>query len=139
MKESKFYNRTQTTNIILLPTSTNLLIRLRASSETMDSFFLIFSSKYKHTRLCFFKFLQQQLNDYQVLERISFLIILSLCKGKLLTDLTKYLHKQQYQQPLKRGQGLPYIPRAKHKTLNVLMSQGKVGILQKNAFCTRFD
>ena len=139
MKESKFFNRTQTTNILLLPTSRNLLRRPRAISETTDSFFLGFSSKYKHTRLCFFKFLQQQLNDYQVLKRISFLIILSLCKGNLLIDLTRDLHKQQYEQPLKRGQGLSYIPRAKHKTLNVLMSQGKVGILQKNAFCTRFD
>ena len=31
------------------------------------------------------------------------LIILSLCKGKLLTDLIKDLHKPQYEQPLKRG------------------------------------
>ena len=57
--------------------------------------------------------LVQPLNDHQVLERISFLIILNLCKRKLLTDLTKDLHKQQYEQPLKRGQGLPYIPGAK--------------------------
>ena len=64
----------------------------------MDSFFLGFFSKYKHTRLCFFKLLWQQLNDYQALEEISFLIILSLCKGKLLTDLTRDLHKQQYEQ-----------------------------------------
>ena len=84
MKESKFYNRTQITNILLLPTSRNLLIRPRANSETTDSFFLGFSSKYKHTRLCFFKFLWQQLNDHQAPEEISFLIILSLCKGKLL-------------------------------------------------------
>ena len=123
MKESKLFNRTQTTNILLLPTSRNLLTRPRASSETTDSF-LGFSSKYKHTRLCFFKFLWQQLNDHQVLERISFLIILSLCKGKLLTDLARDSHKQQYEQPTKRGQGLPYIPRAKHKTLNVLNELG---------------
>ena len=69
----------------------------------MESFFLGFSSKYKHTHLYFLKFLWQQLNDHQVLERISFLIILSLCKGKLLTDLTRDLHKQEYEQPLKRG------------------------------------
>ena len=84
-----------------------------ASSKTTDSFFLGFSSKYKHTRLCFFKFLWQQLNDHQVLERISFLIIQNLCKGKLLTDFTRDLHKQKYEQHLKRGYGLPYIPRAK--------------------------
>ena len=117
MKESKLFNRTQTTNILLLSTSRNLLTRPRASFETMDSFFLGFSSKYKHTRLCIFKLLLQQLNDHQVLEEISSLIILSLCKGKLLKDLTKDSLKQQYEQQLKRGQGLPYIPRAKHKTL----------------------
>ena len=47
--------------------------------------------------------LVQQLNDHQALNEISFLIILSLCKGKLLTDLTRDLHKPQYEQPLKRG------------------------------------
>ena len=124
MKKSKFYNRTQTINILLLPTSRNLLTRPRASSETTDSFFLGFSSKHKHTRLCIFKFLWQQLNDHQVLEEISSLIILSLCEGKLLTDLTRDSHKQQYEQPTKRGQGLPYIPRAKHKTPNVLNELG---------------
>ena len=93
MKESKFYNRTWTTNILLLPTSRNLLTRPRANFETTDSFFLGFSSKYKHTRLCIFKLLWQQLNDHQVLEEISFLIILSLCEEKLLTDLIRDLHK----------------------------------------------
>ena len=116
MRESKVFNRTQTTNILLLPISRNLLTRPCASSETTDSFFLGFSSKYKHTRLCIFMLLLQQLNDHQVLEEISS-IILSLCEGKLLIDLTRDSHKQQYEQPLKCGQGLPYIPRAKHKTL----------------------
>ena len=51
----------------------------------------------------FFKLLLQQLNDHQVLEEISSLIILSLCEGKLLKDLTRDSHKQQYEQPLKRG------------------------------------
>ena len=124
MKESKLFNRIQTTNILLLPTSRNLLKRPRASSETTDSFFLGFSSKYKHTRLCIFKLLWKQLNDHQVLEEISSLIILNLCKGKFLTDLTRNSHKQQYEQPTKRGQGLPYIPRAKHKILNVLNEPG---------------
>ena len=124
MKKSKFYNRTQTINILLLPTSRNLLIRPRASSETTDFFFLGFSSKHKHTRLCIFKFLWQQLNDHQVLEEISSLIILSLCEEKLLTNLTRDSHKQQYEQPTKRGQGLPYIPRAKDKTPNVLNELG---------------
>ena len=77
----------------------------------MDSFFLGFSSKYKHTRLCILKFLLQQLNDHQVLEEIFSLIILSLYEGKLLKDLTRDSHKQQYEQHLKRGQGLPYISR----------------------------
>ena len=117
MKESKLFNRTQTTNILLLPTSRNLLTRPCANSETTDSFFLGFSSKYKHTCLCIFKLLLQQLNDHQVLEEISSLIILSLCEGKLLKDLTRDSHKQQPKQPLKCGQGQPYIPRAKHKTL----------------------
>ena len=124
MKESKLFNRTQTTNILLLPTSRNLLTRPRASSETTDFFFLGFSSKHKHTRLCIFKFLWQQLNDHQVLEEISSLIILSLCEEKLLTNLTRDSHKQQYEQPTKCGQGLPYIPRAKHKILNVLNEPG---------------
>ena len=69
----------------------------------MDSFFLGFCSKHKHTYLCIFKLLWQQLNDHQAFEEISFLIILSLCKGKLLTDLTRDLHKPQYEQPLERG------------------------------------
>ena len=124
MKESKLFNRTQTTNILLLPTSRNLLTRPRASFETKDSFFLGFSSKYKHTRLCIFKLLLQQVNDHQVLEEISSLIILSLFEGKPLKDLTRDLHKQQYEQPRKRGQGLPYIPRAKHKTLKCFNELG---------------
>ena len=130
MKESKLFNRTQTTNILLLPTSRNLLTQPHASSETTNSFFLEFSSKYKHTCLYFFKFLWQQLNDHQVLERISFLIILSLCKGKLLTDLTRDLHKQQSEQHLKCGQGLLYIPRAKHKTLKRF---NELGLIWKSA------
>ena len=91
------------TNILLLPTSRNLLTRPRASSETTDSFFLGFSSKYKHARLCIFKFLWQQLNDHQVLEEISSLMKLSLCEEKFLIDLTRDLHKQQYEQPLKHS------------------------------------
>ena len=139
MKESKSFNRTQTTNILLLPTSRNLLTRSRASSETTDSFFLGFSSKYKHARLCFFKFLWQQMNDYQALEEISFLIILSLCKGKLLTDLTRDLHKQQPKQPLKCGQGQPYIPRTKHKTLKRFNELGLSWNSVENTFCQNFD
>ena len=65
--------------------------------------FVGFSSKYKHTCLCIFKLLLQQLNDYLVLEEISSLIILSLCEWKLLKDLTRDSHKQQYEQPLKCG------------------------------------
>ena len=58
-------------------------------------------------------FLVQQLNDHQALNEISFLIILSMCKGKLLTDLTGDLYKLQYEQHLKTGYGLPYIPSSK--------------------------
>ena len=93
MKESKLFNKTQTANILSLLTSRNLLTRPRVNSETTNSFFLKFTSKYKHTRLCFFKFLLQQLNDYQVLEEISSLIILSLCEGKLFKNLTRDSHK----------------------------------------------
>ena len=92
MKESKLFNKTQTANILSLLTSRNLLTRPHANSETMNSF-LGFSSKYKHTRLCFFKLLLQQLNDHQVLEEISSLIILSLCEGKLFKNLTRDSHK----------------------------------------------
>ena len=42
--------------------------------------------------------LVQQLSDHQVLERISFLIILSSSKGKLFTDLIRDLQKQQSKQ-----------------------------------------
>ena len=120
MKESKSFNRTQTTNILLLSTSRNLLTRPRTSSETTDSFFLGFSSKYKYTRLCFFKFLWQQLNDHQTLEEISFLIILSLCKGKLLTDLTRDLHKQQYEQHKNMARVCLIYLGQKYKNLNEL-------------------
>ena len=111
MKESKLFNMTKTTNILSIPTCRNLLTRSRASSKTTDSFFLGFPSKYKHTRLCFFKLLLQQLYDHQVLEEISSLIILSLCEGNLLKDLTRDSHKQQYEQPLKHSLSLPYILR----------------------------
>ena len=92
MKESKLFNKTQTANILSLLTSRNLLTRPHANPEIMNSF-LGFSSKYKHTRLCFFKLLLQQLNDHQVLEEISSLIILSLCEGKLFKNLTRDSHK----------------------------------------------
>ena len=36
--------------------------------------------------------------DHQGVDNISSLKTLSLCKGKLLTDLTRDLHKQQYEQ-----------------------------------------
>ena len=39
----------------MLPHIENLLTRPRASFETTGSFFLGFSSKYKHSRLCIFK------------------------------------------------------------------------------------
>ena len=125
MKELKFYNRTQTTNILLLPTSRNLLTQPRASFETTDSF-LGFSNKYKHTRLCFFKFLWQQLNDHQVLERISFLIILSLCKGKLLKisqEIYTNSNMSNWNSENVARVCLIYLGQ-KHKTLNILNKLG---------------
>ena len=135
MKESKLFNRTQTTNILLLPISRNLLTQLRTSSKTTDSFFLGFSSKYKHIRLCFFKFLWQQLNDHQVLERISFLIILNLCKGKLLTDFIRDLYKQQYEQYQNVARVWLIYLGQKYKTLNVLNKLGLSQNSAENAFC----
>ena len=98
--KSKLFNRTQTTNILLLPTSRNLLTRLCASSKTTDSFFLGFSSKYKHTRLFFLSSLVQQLNDHQAFNEISFLIILSMCEGNYL-QISQEIHTQQKQSNLK--------------------------------------
>ena len=71
-----------------------------ASSESTDSFFLGFSSKYKHPRLCFFKLLWQQLNDHQALERISFLIILSLREGKS-SQISQEIHTNSNMSNLK--------------------------------------
>ena len=98
-KNRSFTIATQTTHILLLPTNRNLLTRPHASSETTDSFFLGFCSKYKHIRLYIFKLLWQQLNNHQALEEISFLIILNLCKGKHFSNLTRDSHKQQYEPP----------------------------------------
>ena len=92
MTELKFYNRTQTTNILLLPTSRNLLTRPRASSETTDSFFLGFSSKYKHTRLCFFKFFNAATESItKFLTQILILITLSVYEGKHL-QISQKIH-----------------------------------------------
>ena len=77
----------------------NLLTRPRDSSETTDSFFLRFSNKYKHSCLCIFKLLLQQLNDHQALNEISFLITLSMCKGNHLFDLTRDSHTEQIEPP----------------------------------------
>ena len=129
MKESKLFNRTQTANILLLPTSRNLLTRPRASSETIDSLFLGFSSKYKHTYFCFFQLLFQQLNDYQVLKEISSLIILNLCEGKLLKDLTRDSYKQQYEQS-QRGFGYKTLSTKKHKRHSNLSKQHHKNVLR---------
>ena len=43
--------------------------------------------------------LEQQLNDHQALNEISFLIILSMCEGNHLSDLTRDSHLQQIEQP----------------------------------------
>ena len=48
------------------------------------------------------------------------LIILNLCKGKLLTNLTRDLHKQQYEQHQNVARVCVIDLGQKHKTLNVL-------------------
>ena len=48
-------------------------------------------------------FLVQQLNDHQALNEISFLIILSMCEGNRLLDLTEDSHTQQAEQHKKCG------------------------------------
>ena len=47
--------------------------------------------------------LVQQLNDHQALNEISFLIILSMCEGNHLLDLTRDSHTEQIEQPQKHG------------------------------------
>ena len=47
--------------------------------------------------------LVQQLNDHQALNEISFLIILSMCEGNRLSNLTEDSHTQQVEQHQKRG------------------------------------
>ena len=47
--------------------------------------------------------LVQQLNDHQALNEISFLIILSMCEGNHLLDLTRDSHTEQIEQHKKRG------------------------------------
>ena len=47
--------------------------------------------------------LMQQLNDHQALNEISFLIILSMCEGTNLSDLTRDSQTQQIEPPQKRG------------------------------------
>ena len=79
----------------MLPTSRNLLTRPYASSKTTNSFFLGFSSKYKYTRLCFFKFFSAATEWSSSSWTNLLLMILNLYKGKLLTDLTRDLHKPQ--------------------------------------------
>ena len=51
----------------------------------------------------FLSSLVQQLNDHQALNEISFLIILSICEGNHLSDLTRDSHTQQIEQPQKCG------------------------------------
>ena len=49
-----------------------------------------------NTRACVsLNSLVQQLNDHQALNKISFLIILSMCEGNHLSDLTRDSHTQQ--------------------------------------------
>ena len=47
--------------------------------------------------------LVQQLNDHQALNEISFLIILSMCEGNHLSNLTRDSHTQQIELPQERG------------------------------------
>ena len=96
LKNQSFTITTQTTNILLLPTSRNLLTRPRASSETIDSFFLDSSATTSTPAHVSLSSLVQQLNDHQVLNEISFLIILSMCKGNHLQILQEiHTHSKQ--------------------------------------------
>ena len=47
--------------------------------------------------------LVQQLNDHQALNEICFMIILSMCEGNHLSDLTRDSHIQQIEPLEKRG------------------------------------
>ena len=78
----------------------NLLTRPHASSETTDSFFLGFSSKYKHTRLCFFKLFSAAT---EWLSSSQWNLLLDNPKHvwrKTPLNLTKDSHIQQVEQPL---------------------------------------
>ena len=84
-------------------------------------------------------FLVQQLNDHQALNEISFLIILSICEGNHLLDLTRDSHTQQMEPPQKRGSDFPFILKAKHKTLHVKRTWVELENSAKKTFCPSFN
>ena len=55
-------------------------------------------------------------NDHQGVENLFSLKTLSLCEGKLLKDLTRDSHKQQYEQPY-NSQATKTLERFGYKTL----------------------
>ena len=76
----------------------NLLTRPRASSESTDSFFLGFTTKYKHTRLCFFRLQWQQLDQSSRCRKLFLLENPKFMWRKAPQDLTRDSHKPQYDQ-----------------------------------------
>ena len=84
--------------------------------EFTDFFFLGFSTKYKHTTCVSLSFNGSNWNDHQGVEIFFSLKTLSLCEGKLLKDLTRDSHKQQYEQQY-NSQASKTLERFGYKTL----------------------
>ena len=99
-KNRSSYNKTYKPHARLLIAThqQKLLTRLCASSESTDSFFLGFSTKYKHTACISLSFNGSNWNDHQGVENFFSLKTLSLCERKLVKDLTRDSHKPQYEQ-----------------------------------------
>ena len=98
-KNRSFTIMTYTTNILLPPTSINLLTQPCASFETMNSFFLGFSSKYKHSRLCIFKLFCAAIEWSSCSQSNLILDNPKHVWRQPPLDLTIDSHKQQYEQP----------------------------------------
>ena len=97
-------NRSSYNKTYKLPRSTSYCYPLVELTDTttcklrIDSFFLGFSTKYKHTACVSLSFNGSNWNDHQGVEIFFSLKTLSLCERKLLKDLTRDSHKPQYEQ-----------------------------------------
>ena len=101
MKESNFYIATQTTNILLLPTSRKLTDTTTCKAPRPQTLSFLDSLANTSTPACVsLSSLVQQLNDHQALNKISFLIILSMCKGNHL-QISQEIHTYSKQSNLK--------------------------------------